>query len=123
MVPAVAQQYGRLAIRAASAVLHPRDAPVFSAGFSWPCPNMAELKAIPKRDWATSEEVVKLLERLLDSAKRGEIVALAYVADRKTSDFESGSTRTENCFAMAGYLFNMGLRLMGFVATQGRDKI
>lgn len=84
---------------------------------------MADLKAMPKRDWARSEECVVLLKALLESAERGEIVSLAYVADRKTDDFESGVTKMDNCFAMAGYMFSMGMRLMGFLDRREREKL
>lgn len=79
---------------------------------------MAELATLPKREWCSSDECVEMLEKLLASAKRGEIVALAYVAARRTEDFESGATKVNDCFAMAGYLFSMGMRLMGFEDTR-----
>lgn len=81
---------------------------------------MGDLKTVPKREWATSTEVVTLLKRLLESAEKGEIVAFAYVADRKTDEFESGATKVNNCFAMGGYLFSMGMRLIGFDDNRNR---
>ncbi len=77
-----------------------------------------KLTQIPTRKWASSEEVVKIAEGILDRAKKGELQGLSYVAERSDDSYESGSTRVTNCFAVAGYLLNMGMRMMGFVDTR-----
>ena len=64
-----------------------------------------------------------MLEALLAEARRGEITAFAYVGERPDENFQSGATRVENCFAMAGYLMSMGIRLMGFDDNRVRRSV
>ena len=81
---------------------------------------MADISIIKGRQWTSSEEVITLLESLLADAKRGEITALAYAAERPDENFQSGATRLENCFAMGGYMMSMAIRLMGFEDNRNR---
>lgn len=82
-----------------------------------------KLAVLQTKQWATSEEVKNLAERLLESAKRGEICSLAYVAERSDSKLESGHTRVENTFCMAGYMIQMGMRLLGFEDNRFREPL
>jgi hypothetical protein len=75
---------------------------------------MADLKAMPKREWATSEEVVGTLEKLLELARAGEIVSVAYVANQRDGQYRFGASRIENRYEMAAHLIHNGMVTMGF---------
>jgi hypothetical protein len=84
---------------------------------------MAGLKVLEPQKWASSEQVIQILDDLLKEAKNGEIVSIAYVAERRDDYWASGSTKTNNAFAMAGYMISMGMRVMGFEDTRARKKL
>lgn len=57
-----------------------------------------------------NEEVVKLLEKLLGEARKGDIQELAYIAIKR-DDFDCGSTETEDCTSMLGAVALLQYRL------------
>jgi hypothetical protein len=76
---------------------------------------------MPSRKWTSQKEVVELAEDILKAAQSGKIQGLAYVAECADESYQSGATRVDNQFAIAGYMVSMGLRVMGF-HDHGGDK-
>lgn len=78
----------------------------------------SNLFLMPDRRWASSPQVVAMVEDVLKRAKAGHLQSFAYVAERTDESMERGATRVNNSFGMAGYLFSMGMTLMGFEDTR-----
>lgn len=79
-----------------------------------------KLVLMPDPKWTCQKQVVEMAEDILRSAKSGKIQSLCYVAERSDEQYESGSSRVDNQFSVSGYLFSLGMRVMGFHDKEGR---
>lgn len=73
---------------------------------------MPEIKEATKREPIISGEVVSVVEKLLEKAKNGEIVSVAYIAERHDGFHESCATRIENVYFVVGAMQGLGMRLL-----------
>jgi hypothetical protein len=70
---------------------------------------VSKLAVVEKKDPQPSKALVEMLEQLLDRARAGKLVSMAYAAEYRDERTEDSPTGTGVEWAVAGYRWNSGL--------------
>lgn len=74
-----------------------------------------ELKVMPKRDWATPEQVKQVLESVLEDSVKYRWISVSILAENSEGQVYTRSSRIDDKFSVGGQFLLMALKALGFV--------